>query len=374
MQSESKAILIGMLALLVLQFGGFLPAKAQEAPTQQPPRETGYEIKKPVFGGACKICPWGAIADIVKEALKPYGWDVQVCYNCAGGPQEARIVAGALMPPTHTSANEDRLRALGISPHQIPPPPNGPVDFGVTTTNFLWWAYQGTHDFAKDPEGPRKHLRLVALIQSPLYLIVAAKSELGITDLSQIRQKRWPVRILWDKGLVGEASVDILAYYGLTEKDITDAGGSVAFGVMRDVRNDFDVIIYVGSNSNAPEFNVWSEVSQKYDLTYLQLPEDLLNKLVTDWDMERKNIPNGLLRGIERPIPTAVYTGNAIYGRTDMPDEFAYTVARAMDEHQDLLPWSYENYSWSPNTVWKTYGVPLHPGAERYYREKGYMK
>jgi TRAP-type uncharacterized transport system substrate-binding protein len=57
-----------------------------------------------------------------------------------------------------------------------------------------------------------------------------------------------------------------------------------------------------------------------------------------------------------------------------MPDDFAYAVAKAMDEHQDLLPWSYENYSYNSRTVWKNYGVPLHPGAARYYREKHYMK
>ena len=60
---------------------------------------TGFAAKKPVFGGACKTCPWGAIADFVKAAMQFYGYDVQVCYNCAGGPMEARLVAGAKMPP-----------------------------------------------------------------------------------------------------------------------------------------------------------------------------------------------------------------------------------------------------------------------------------
>ncbi len=354
-----------VLILLVLLAGMMTIARAQE---------TGFKVKKPVFGGACKICPWGAIAEIVKAAMQPYGYDVQICYNCAGSAQEARIVAGAKLPPPITQENRDRAKVIGIAPSQIPPPPAGPVDFGVTTTNLLWWAYQGVHDFAKDPEGPRKHLRLLAVIQSPLYLIVAAKSELGITDLGQIKNKRWPVRLLWDNGLNGGASAAVLAYYGLSKESIEAAGGNVASGVIPSERKDFDVIIYQGSLSNAPEFNVWYEVSQKYDLTYLQLPDDLLAKLARDWDMERHNIPNGLLRGIERSIPAVAFTGNAIYGRSDMPDDFAYAVAKSMDEHQDLLPWSYENYSYNSRTVWKNYGVPLHPGAARYYREKHYMK
>lgn len=57
-----------------------------------------------------------------------------------------------------------------------------------------------------------------------------------------------------------------------------------------------------------------------------------------------------------------------------MPDHFAYTLAKAMDEHQDLLQWSHMNFSYNLHAVWKAFGVPLHPGAARYYREKGYMK
>ena len=29
--------------------------------------------KKPVFGGACRLCPWGAMAEVVQAAMKPYG-------------------------------------------------------------------------------------------------------------------------------------------------------------------------------------------------------------------------------------------------------------------------------------------------------------
>jgi len=44
--------------------------------------QTGIKQKKPVFGGACRLCPWGAMAEVVQQAMKPYGYDVQICYNC----------------------------------------------------------------------------------------------------------------------------------------------------------------------------------------------------------------------------------------------------------------------------------------------------
>ena len=59
-----------------------------------------------------------------------------------------------------------------------------------------------------------------------------------------------------------------------------------------------------------------------------------------------------------------------------MPDDFAYTLAKALDEHQDLFQWANSgmNFSYNWRTVWKAFDVPLHPGAAKYYRERGYMK
>jgi uncharacterized protein len=342
-----------LVALLTVIAG---PASAQEL---------GIKNKKPVLGAACKVCPWGALADIVKEAMQFYGYDVQICYHCARA-DAPRIVADAKMPPPW----EDALKAFPmIARSDIPPPPNAPVEFGITNLSFVRWAYEATHVYSGEP--PRKNLRVFAVIQSPSYLLVATRTELGITDLAQIKQKRWPVRILTG---VGSEADTILAYYGLTRPAIEAAGGHVGNGGVPQERKNFDVIIGDGTLGNAPEFNMWYEVSQKFDLTFLRLPDDLLDKLAKESDMERGEIPDGLLRGVDHTIPTVVRTGTAIYGRTDNPDDFAYAVAKAVDQHQDLLQWSHLNFSYNVHTVWKTSGVPLHPGAARYYREVGYMK
>jgi len=72
-----------------------------------------------------------------------------------------------------------------------------------------------------------------------------------------------------------------------------------------------------------------------------------------------------------RPV---VRTGTVVYGRADMPDDFAYAVAKALDEQQQLFQWSQLNFSYNVHTVWKAKEVPLHPGAEKYYREVGLLK
>ncbi len=325
--------------------------------------ETGIEQKKPVFGGACEICPWGAMAEVVKAVMKPYGYDVQICYNC-NGADAPRIVSEARTPPPY---KPDPAVSEALAPRNAPG--LGAVDFGAVAIQFLRNAYRGTGMYAR--EKPRTNLCLIANIQDPSYMLVAAKAETGITNLAQIRQKRWPVRIL-TAGIGGD-STRILAHFGLSRQEIEAAGGRV--GNTAEDREKFDVVIGGGGvMTTAPEWRIWTEISQKFDLNFMQLPDDLLAQIARDTEQELGTIPPGLYRGVERPIPTVVRTGTVVYCRTDTPEDFAYLVAKAMDEQQALLQWSHLNFSYNVHTVWKGYEVPLHPGAARYYKEKGYMK
>jgi uncharacterized protein len=335
----------------------------RESATSLAAGQTGIENKKPVFGGACEICPWGAMAEVVKKAMKPYGYDVQICYNCNGG-DAPRIVSDSRTPPPY---RPDPALPEILAPRNAPG--LGTVDFGAVAVQFLRNAYRGTGMYAR--EKPRTNLRLIANIQDPSYILVAAKTETGITDLSQIQQKRWPVHIL--SAGIGSDTSSILTHYGLSRETIVAAGGSM--GSSAADQENFDVVIGGGGvMTTAPEWKIWTEISQKFNLTFIRLPDELLDEMTQDGEQERGTIPPGLYRGIDRPIPTVVRTGTVIYCRDDTPDDFAYIVAKAMDEQQQLLQWSHLNFSYNVHTVWNGYEVPLHPGAARYYKEKGYMK
>jgi uncharacterized protein len=142
--------------------------------------QSSIKEKKPVFGGACRLCPWGAMAEVVQAAMKPYGYDVRICYNC-NGADAPRIVSEARMPPPY---KPDPAVPEILAPRNEPG--LGAIDFGAVAIQFLRNAYRGTGMHAK--EKPRKNLRLIANIQDPSYVLVAAKAGTGITDLSQIRQ------------------------------------------------------------------------------------------------------------------------------------------------------------------------------------------
>jgi TRAP-type uncharacterized transport system substrate-binding protein len=335
-----------------------------EIPAQLP--GIGIAAHKPVFGGACKSCPWGVVAEVVKSALAPYGYEVQVCYNCSLA-DSPRIVGDARMPPPMSNVMPGAAAGV-FPPSYVPPPPNGRVEFGATSDRNLLAAYHGTGTYAQD--GPRPQLRLLANIASPLYIIVAVSRGLAVSDLGQLKDHKGPLKIVVSNDLADL----IFPYFGLSMDSLKAAGASFPNGNLPRDRSGAQVIIWQGNLANSPEFNIWYEESQRQDLVYLQLPEDLLTKLALALDLERHDIPVGLLRGLETPIHTVARTGTAVYGRADMPDKFAYLVAKALDEQQDLFEWALGEYSYNRYRVAKVDDVPLHPGAARYYRERGYLR
>jgi hypothetical protein len=197
-----------LLVVLCLGFAASRPGPAG-APTQVPDGYVssgtyGMAAKRPVMAGACAFCPWGALADVVKQAAQSTQWDIQICYNCSTA-NSVRLPAAHKLPPLRS--------ALQIS-EGSPPPPHAPVDFGATSPGNLHDGYLGVGAFKDD--GPYKNLRLIALIEQPSYVVVAVKKSSGIANLADIANKKLPVRIYTS----GAEADTILAYYGVTRAAI----------------------------------------------------------------------------------------------------------------------------------------------------------
>jgi TRAP transporter TAXI family solute receptor len=350
-------------AALVLSLVRVAPTAAQDTVDVG---KTGFDAKRPVLASACPHgCPWGELGDFVKDAMQPFGYEVILCRNC-NRDQGPPIVANASHPPE--LGVQDTI--VGTTTRV-----DAPVDFGITESGFLAWAYQGSPLYSGG--GPFPNLRLIAKIEDPTYLLVAVKADSGITDLKQVADKHMAVKIL---GGGSPGSQPVLDYYGLTQDAVRSWGGSFTNPIIASVVGgaalDCDIIVSeLGSPANNPESAFWTILSQKYDLRFLDLPDTLLDQMANDKDLGMKRVVAkwGLLRGVDRAIPTVARSGHAIFARDDMPDAAAYDTAKAIDEHRDALAWYIRPYSYNSRTVWENQGVPLHPGAERYYREVGYM-
>ena len=345
-----------------------VPASAQQTPAAPNPTaskgtidvgKTGWTHKRPVFASACPFgCPWGEIGEFVRDAMKPAGYDVVLCRNC-NRDRGPRLVSKAGTPPPL-----DDLDARTGTTTRFDAPP----EFGVTASGLLAAAYQGTGGYANG--GPYRNLRLIAKIEDPMFLLVAVKEASGITDLAQIKQQKLPVKIL-----AGGGADTVLKHYGLTRAQIASWGGSVNVSMGARENAEFDIIVddSAGSAMN-PESSHWPILSQRHRLRFLDIPEALVQELAKSPGYQIVSTKWGLLQGIDRNIRTVGRSGEAIFAREDAPEQAAYDVAKSVDVARNDLIWLIRRYSIDPRTVSENQGVPLHPGAARYYREMGYIQ
>lgn len=365
MQSWLKVLLLTMGVVLFAWQGD---ARAQQASGTAKPAlslvdvgATGIAIKRPVFGGACKACPWGVLAEITKNALKPAGYDVVVCWMCWSnfGPREMADKTKPVIPP-----------GAADNPY-VESPPNAVLDFSATSEVNLINAWNGTGAYAKDNK-QRRNYRIIAAVQQPNFLMAAASKKSGITDLSQVKDRPGPTWIAFTNR--DEAIDTTLAYYGITEEGLKAKGGGFIHTEDREKRAAADVFIGGALLVDTPEQRMWYEASQLNDLVFFNIPPALIDKIAQVQGYARATAPIALLRGVDRPIPTAMRSAHVIYARDDAPDDFTYAVAKALDEHQELFrmygdPWYYD-----PRLVAVSSVIPMAPGAMKYYRERGYVK
>jgi uncharacterized protein len=307
-----------------------------------------FADKRLVFGGAGPGTPWGTLGQITARALEPEGYQVRIEPEASRGRCPGMVSAGT-------------------------------VDFGATQTLLVRWAYTGEHRFKADGGSPR--LRAIATIMFPAWLGIAARWESGITDLGQVAERRLPVRVL---GGTGELFRPILEHYGLSRELIESWGGrflpSLAttpgpqYVVSPHVRaGDVDLILDNVYAAYTPEAAAFVEASVLLNLRFLALPDALIQRICREYGGVPGVIPYRLLRGVDAATPSVYRPWQLIFGRDDMPDDFAYTLARAYDTHRGLFRQTHIPYSWDPAEVARTDVIPLHPGAERYYAERGYL-
>src|SRR5689334_18550148 len=259
-------VLSGILASAHAQAPAFSRESFAKPVTVGP---TGIDVKRPLFAGACKACPWGVLAFVTQAALKNYGYDVKVCWVCWGsfGPRQMADKSKPTMP---------QLPPDAVEIPYIEPPPDAVPDISATSEISLIEAWNGEGAYANDHK-KRQNYRVIAVVQQPNFLMVAANKKSGITDLSQIKSRTKPTWIAFTNR--DKPVEEILAYYGITEQGLKAKGGGFMGREPRERRAQADVFIGGAVLAQTPEQRMWYEVSQLDDLIFFDLPEPLLAKL-----------------------------------------------------------------------------------------------
>nr|MDQ2703812.1 TAXI family TRAP transporter solute-binding subunit [Pseudomonadota bacterium] len=85
-------------------------------------------------------------------------------------------------------------------------------------------------------------------------------------------------------------------------------------------------------------------------------------------------IPAGTYDGQTEDVSTAA-VGNMLVTHSDVSDETAYQMTKQLFENLDRMVAAHAAaQAIKPEAATEGMPVPLHPGAERYYKEKGIIK
>jgi TRAP transporter TAXI family solute receptor len=123
---------------------------------------------------------------------------------------------------------------------------------------------------------------------------------------------------------------------------------------------------------------VFSELEMSRPVKILTPNLEMLKKLVASLGGHSiVPIRAGVYKAVEKPIPT-LGTFQTLIVRADMAEEDAYMVSKLAFGPENLKKFKglIRDYgdALTPERAAEGVAAPLHPGAERYYRERGWLK
>ncbi|MEZ5647296.1 MAG: TAXI family TRAP transporter solute-binding subunit [Burkholderiaceae bacterium] len=244
----------------------------------------------------------------------------------------------------------------------------GDLDFGVAQSDWNYHGFKGTSSFEK--AGAFADLRSVFSLH-PEPFTVLARADANVKDFSELKGKRVNVG---NPGSGTRASMDMLlgamgwkvSDFGLAAELKADEHGAALCD------NKIDAFFYgVGH----PSANIQDPVTT-CGAKLVNITGPAIDKLVAANSFYAKaTIPAGMYKGNDQATQTYGVLATFVTS-AKAPDDQVYTLVKAVfenfDEFKKLHP-ALANLN-PENMVKDGLSAPLHPGAAKYYREKGWLK
>ena len=210
------------------------------------------------------------------------------------------------------------------------------------------------------------------------FLHVMAAVDTGVETMEQLKNYPKPIKVSPGKiGVSGEFTYRKMleAYFKTSYDDIKKKGGKVIFtGYTGIATNLKDRHIDFACINIAPPAAIIQEASLGRKLRIIPWPDDLMQLMKNNYGFGTGVIKKEMYPGIlTKDVPTATM-GTALIAHRSLDPDAAYQIIKIIAENKDRLPSIHKSLGFNPATGWKDLPGPLHPGAERYYKEKGYMK
>ena len=247
-----------------------------------------------------------------------------------------------------------------------------PIGLSFTVTNR--WAAEGKEAY----DAKIDNIRALVGGLDTYYLVVVAAKKLNIASLKDVKDKKLPVKAAsLQVGSLGEFAMrQLLREYGLGYADIKSYGGTTmnaGYNVLVDAFKDgrADLLVAVAT----PKHPSISEIATFSDVRFLPIEPEHAKGLAA-LGYKAATMPPDTFKNQTQPVPTVGFP-TVLIANKDLPEPVAYTITKTIVESKDALVRGHAGLAeFDPKTAWEAdeVGLPLHPGAARVFREKGWMK
>ncbi|KKB38272.1 TAXI family TRAP transporter solute-binding subunit [Bacillus thermotolerans] len=240
------------------------------------------------------------------------------------------------------------------------------AELGFAMADTVTDAYNGEGNFAK--VGALSNVRAVASLY-PNYLQIVAPKDLGIERLEDLKGKDIAVGALGSGTEI--MAKRVLEGAGLTYDDINADFLSFSEGI-EGIKNGTTDAAFLSSgypNSGIMELAATDEVE------IIPVPKELTEKLQKKYPaFDVGVIPAGTYEGVAEERDT-VKVNNLLITHEGVPEEHVYEMTKALFENLDDLRNAHSSAKQITleNAVSKL-PLPLHPGAEKYFKEQGVLQ
>jgi TRAP transporter TAXI family solute receptor len=214
---------------------------------------------------------------------------------------------------------------------------------------------------------PLKKLRTVAGLYTN-YIHIVASQESGIRTLADLKGKRVSVGAPRSGNMIN--AQEIFKAAGLSFKDFSKVE-YLPFGESVELMKNrqLDATLQSGGLGMASIRDLASSVK----IVFVPVPAAVVAK-IGDPAYGSGVFPAKTYIGQDESVPTAVIR-NFLATREDLPADTVYRMTKSMFENLDMLTAAHAAAKdIVRDNAYKDMPVPLHPGAERYYREVGLIK
>ena len=240
---------------------------------------------------------------------------------------------------------------------------DGEAQMAILQSDVISYAHDGINTFAET--GVEDNALWVAGLYNETVQIIATP------DITSVEQLKGKTVCMGDVGSGTRINAEqVLAAYGMTAEDVNAVSGSFQDGVDGIKDGKIDAAFTV---AGAPTTAI-TDLATSNEFSLISLTDEALAYIAENFPfLVQDNLPAGTYNGIDQETK-CVAVQAALVASEDVSEDVVYELLKTMFDNGDSLKAAHAKFEYLEAGYASKGTVPLHPGAEKYYKEIGIIE